>query len=63
MSEKIIELDISGEHDMYVLFTALERLRDVFLARSDDPTEVTGAPYLEWAAAAEDLRLQIEDQC
>lgn len=56
-----IELDISGEHDVYVLSTALERIRDEFIARSEDPTEVTGAPFLEWSAAAESLRLQIQE--
>lgn len=44
---------------MFVPATALERIRDEYLFRSEDPTEPTGAPYLEWAATAEDLRLQI----
>lgn len=52
-------LELRGEHDVFVLSTALERIRDEFLYRSEDPTELTGAPFLEWAAAAEDLRLQV----
>lgn len=52
-------LELRGEHDVFVLSTALERIRDEFLYRSEDPTERTGAPFLEWAAAAEDLRLQV----
>ena len=52
-------LKLSGQHDVFVLATALERIRDEYLYRSEDPTEPTGAPFLEWAATAEDLRLQI----
>lgn len=52
-------LELRGEHDVFVLSTALERIRDEFLYRREDPTERTGAPFLEWAAAAEDLRLQL----
>ena len=48
---------------MFVLSTALVTLRDEYLYRAGDPTEVTGAPYLAWAAAAESLRLQIQDKC
>lgn len=53
------KLELGGEHDVFVLSTALERIRDEFLYRSEDPTERTGAPFLEWAAAAENLRLQV----
>lgn len=52
-------LELRGEHDVFVLSTALERIRDEFLYRSEDPTERTGAPFMEWAAAAEELRLQV----
>ena len=52
-------LELTGEHDVFVLSTALERIRDEFLYRSEDPTERTGAPFMEWAAAAEDLRIQV----
>lgn len=58
MAERLIELDVSGEHDLYVLSTALEYIREEFLARSEDPT---GAPFLQWAAAAENLRLQVQE--
>ena len=61
MPERIIELNIGGEHDLYVLSAALEHIRDEFLARSEDPTEVTGAPFLQWAAAAETMRLQVQE--
>jgi hypothetical protein len=61
MAERLIELDVSGEHDLYVLSTALEYIREEFLARSEDPTEATGAPFLQWAAAAENLRLQVQE--
>ena len=44
------KLELGGEH---------EHIRDEFLDRSEDPTERTGAPFLEWAAAAENLRLQV----
>lgn len=61
MEEKrSIELDVSGEHDIFVLFNALERMRDEFIDRSQYPIRVVGAPYLEWAAAAEKLRLQVQ---
>ncbi|GAA1359248.1 hypothetical protein GCM10009636_32680 [Arthrobacter koreensis] len=53
------KLELGGEHDVFVLSTVLERIRDEFLYRSEDPTERTGAPFLEWAAAAENLRLQV----
>ena len=52
-------LELRGEHDVFVLSTALERIRDEFLYRSEDPNEPTGAPFVEWAAAAEELRLQV----
>lgn len=53
------KLELGGEHDVFVLSTALERIRDEFLYCSEDPTERRGAPFLEWAAAAENLRLQL----
>ncbi|MGW9405846.1 hypothetical protein ACWGQ2_17990 [Arthrobacter sp. NPDC055585] len=53
------KLELGGGHDVFVLSTALERIRDEFLYRSEDPTERTGAPFLQWAAAAENLRLQV----
>ena len=55
----IKSLELRGEHDVFVLSTALERIRDEFLYRSEDLTEPTGAPFVEWAAAAEELRLQV----
>ena len=58
-----VELEVGGEHDVFVLATALGTLRDQYIYRSEDPTEVTGAPFLEWAAAAENLRLQVQDKC
>lgn len=62
MSEMILELQVSGEHDVYVLSTALAAIREEFIYRAEDPTEVTGAPYLAWAAAAESLRLQVQEK-
>lgn len=63
MPQPTVELDLGGEHDVYVLSTALATIREEFIYRAEDPTEVTGAPYLAWAAAAESLRLQVQDKC
>ena len=63
MPGKTVELEIGGEHDVFVLSTALAAIRDEYIYRAGDPTEVTGAPYLAWAAAAENLRLQIQGKC